>query len=88
MINQQQRKYLTERLNNAKHKQQRRKKKIAETKPVVVARKLIRAWENEQLDRNTNDRDLIEARAAKVRELILFGDADKALAAVKAFENF
>lgn len=90
-MNQQQRKHLMERLVRATREQRDVKDKSVAPKEVLAAKKLVRAWESIQHRKHSKERAKVyarvDARAAKVREILLFGDADKALAAVKAFER-
>lgn len=90
-MNQQQRKHLMERLVRATREQRDVKDKAIAPKEVLAAKKLVKAWENMRYTALNKERKKVyarvDARAAKVREILLFGDADKALAAVKTFER-
>lgn len=56
---------------------------------IKLARKVVRAWDakHNRYDFGRGRRTRIEKAAGKVREVIMFGDAPKALKAVKAFER-
>lgn len=85
-MNQQQRKHLKERLDRAQM-MQRCKENKTPPKAVIAAKKVIKIWEDAQYKIHKKERQAVDDRASKVREILLFGDAKQALAAVKAFER-
>lgn len=54
---------------------------------VAKARRLVRKYDEAQTRRKNRRVDAMRARAAKVRNLTLYGDVQKALRAVEAFES-
>lgn len=95
-MTQEQRRFLKERLRNAiRAKSELARERMRglneEPKEVKAARKVVERWENRVYRANEKKRQkihsAIDKQAAAIRELILFHDADKALAAVKAFEK-
>lgn len=96
-MNQEQKKHLRERLRDAERAKDNRYENIPETeKPteVLKAARIAKAnsaivdrWRS-KIDRGRQSRyAAMMKRANKVRELILFGDPEKALAALHAFES-
>lgn len=84
--NQFQRKYLEERL----YKAAQAKRGPEDRKPppnIVAAQKLIRRWEHEGYAAASKARQRVSSARAVVREKILFGTPEEALAAVQRFEK-
>lgn len=63
------------------------KVRVVEPATVKLARKVARQYDNEQRRKWMMKRLAIQKRQAGVMKLVLFGDMDKALKAVEAFEK-
>lgn len=90
-MTQKQQKYLDLRLANAGRAASSRiwRETYADKKPAHVrhAERVIKRWENDRRHRRDRAQRVVGKRAQTVKETLLFGDAKKALAAVKAFEK-
>ena len=83
-MNPSQKKYLRERLQKAKWNHDRVRPKTPAA--VLRAGKIVLAWNKQQSALDEKARQKVEARYKRAQEILLFGTADEALAAVKAFE--
>lgn len=92
-VNQLQRKFLQERLMAAQRAKEVADKRV-QPSAVIAARKvheasgkIIQKYDGSQWERDKRGRKLVSAAVDKVKEKILFGTPEEALAAVEAFES-
>lgn len=87
-MNQEQKKYLKERLQSAvRAHRDAEPKRPPQPANVKAARNLVMAWDAKGYTWGKRYRTRIDAAAAKVREIVLFRESDVALKAVVAFEK-
>lgn len=81
-----QRKYLESRLDSAARDKENNYKEEPKPQRVRDCEKVIDRWDRMKFRKRTRFMNKIRSFKRKMREIILFGESDKALKAIKDFE--
>lgn len=86
-MNLEQKKHLRSRLSNATREHMYGKREIREPAAVKRAHAIVRKFNNTAMRISNTHRKAVNKAEEKVKQVVLFGTADEALAAVTAFEK-